>query len=54
VERFVGPYGRDVKDMIKPTNAQLIARVTLADEEDTQRVITPNNDSDLQLRRRLL
>jgi hypothetical protein len=35
-------------DMIKPTNAQLIARVTLADEEDTQRVIAPNNDSDLQ------
>jgi aldehyde dehydrogenase (NAD+) len=37
---FVESHGRDVMDVIKPTNGQVIARVTLGDEEDTRRAIT--------------
>ena len=33
---FVESHGREVMDIIKPTNGQVIARVTLADEEDTR------------------
>src|SRR5580693_3580910 len=36
---FVESHGREVMDIIKPTNGKLIARVTLGDEEDTQRAI---------------
>jgi aldehyde dehydrogenase (NAD+) len=36
---FVESHGREVMDIIRPTDSQLIARVTLADEEDTQRAI---------------
>ena len=36
---FVESHGREVMDIIKPTNGQVIARVTLADEEDTRRAI---------------
>jgi aldehyde dehydrogenase (NAD+) len=36
---FVGSHGREVMDIIKPTNGQVIARATLADEEDTRRAI---------------
>src|ERR1700730_12457269 len=36
---FVVSHGRDVMDVIKPTNGQVIARVTLGDEEDTRRAI---------------
>jgi len=36
---FVESHGREVMDTIKPTNGQVIARVTLADEEDTRRAI---------------
>ena len=36
---FVESHGRKVLDVIKPTNGQLIARVTLGDEEDTRRAI---------------
>ena len=36
---FVESHGREVMDIIKPTNGQLIGRVTLADEEDTRRAI---------------
>ena len=36
---FVESHGRDVMDVIKPTNGQVIARVTLGDEEDTRRAI---------------
>ena len=36
---FVESHGREVMDVIKPTNGQVIARVTLADEEDTRRAI---------------
>jgi len=36
---FVESHGREVMDIIKPTNGQAIARVTLADEEDTRRAI---------------
>src|SRR5258708_20475165 len=36
---FVESHGREVMDIIKPTNGQLIARVTLADEEDARRAI---------------
>ena len=36
---FIESHGRQVMDIIKPTNGQAIARVTLGDEEDTQRAI---------------
>jgi len=36
---FVESHGREVMDMINPTNSQLIARVRLADEEDARRAI---------------
>src|SRR5260370_11095691 len=36
---FVESQGREVKDIIKPTNGKVIARVTLGDEEDTRRAI---------------
>src|SRR5690349_23121392 len=36
---FVESHARDVMDVIKPTNGQVIARVTLGDEEDTRRAI---------------
>ncbi|HLW24550.1 MAG TPA: aldehyde dehydrogenase family protein, partial [Steroidobacteraceae bacterium] len=36
---FVDSHGREVMDTINPTNSQVIARVTLADEEDARRAI---------------
>src|ERR1700751_3539488 len=36
---FVESHGREVMDTIKPTNGKVIARVTLADEEDTRRAV---------------
>src|SRR5258708_8936011 len=36
---FVESHGREVMDIIKPTNGQVIARVTLGDEEDTRGAI---------------
>src|SRR4029077_7438318 len=36
---FVESHGREVMDMINPTNGQVIAHVTLADEEDARRAI---------------
>jgi len=36
---FVESHGRQVMDVVKPTNGQVIARVTLGDEEDTRRAI---------------
>jgi aldehyde dehydrogenase (NAD+) len=36
---FVESHGREVMDVIRPTDKQVIARVTLADEEDTRRAI---------------
>jgi aldehyde dehydrogenase (NAD+) len=36
---FVESHGREVMDIIKPTNGQVIARVSLADEEDTRQAI---------------
>ena len=36
---FVESHGREVMDIIKPTNGHVIGRVTLADEEDTRRAI---------------
>jgi aldehyde dehydrogenase (NAD+) len=36
---FVESHGREVMDIIKPMNGQVIGRVTLADEEDTRRAI---------------
>ena len=32
-------HGREVMDMLKPTNGKLIGRATLGDEEDTRRAI---------------
>ena len=36
---FVASHGREVMDLINPTNGTLIGQVTLADEEDAQRAI---------------
>src|ERR1700730_9954677 len=36
---FAESHGREVMDIIKPTNGQVIGRVTLGDEEDTKRAI---------------
>jgi aldehyde dehydrogenase (NAD+) len=36
---FVESHGREVMDVVRPTDRQVIARVTLADEEDTRRAI---------------
>jgi aldehyde dehydrogenase (NAD+) len=36
---FVESHGREVMDIIKPTDGNVIGRVTLADEEDTRRAI---------------
>ena len=36
---FVESHGRQVIDVIRPTDGQIIGRVTLADEEDTRRAI---------------
>src|SRR4029077_7826306 len=36
---FVESHGRQTMDIIKPTNGQVIGRVTLGDEEDTRRAI---------------
>jgi aldehyde dehydrogenase (NAD+) len=36
---FVESHGREVMDIIRPADGQVIARVTLADEEDTRRAI---------------
>ena len=40
---FVESHGREVMDIIKPANGQVIGRVTLGDEEDTRRAITAAN-----------
>jgi aldehyde dehydrogenase (NAD+) len=34
---FVESHGREVMDIINPSNGKVIARVTLADEEDARR-----------------
>jgi aldehyde dehydrogenase (NAD+) len=36
---FVESHGREVMDIIRPTDGKIIGRVTLADEEDTRRAI---------------
>src|SRR6266478_2845519 len=36
---FVESHGKEVMDIIRPTDGQMIARVTLGDEEDTRRAI---------------
>ena len=36
---FVESHGREVMDIINPTNGQVIAHIALADEEDTRRAI---------------
>src|ERR1700730_4469558 len=40
---FVESHGREVMDIIRPTDGQVIAHVTLADEEDTRRGIAVAN-----------
>ena len=37
--RFVESHGNEVMDIIKPTNRQLIGRVTMADRQDTKDAI---------------
>ena len=39
---FVESHGREVMDIIKPTNGKVIARVTMADEEHTLRSNRPD------------
>src|SRR5258706_16158245 len=36
---FVESHGKEVIDILRPTDGQMIARVTLGDEEDTRRAI---------------
>src|SRR2546427_8803703 len=36
---FVESHGREVMDIVRPTDSQIIGRVTLADEEDTRRAV---------------
>jgi aldehyde dehydrogenase (NAD+) len=36
---FVESHGREVMDIVKPTDSQIIGRVTLGDEEDARRAI---------------
>src|SRR6201988_4665708 len=36
---FVESHGREVMDIVKPTNGQVIGRVMLGDEEDTRHAI---------------
>src|SRR6267154_883764 len=36
---FVESHGREIMDIINPTNRKVIAQVTLADEEDARRAI---------------
>jgi aldehyde dehydrogenase (NAD+) len=36
---FIESHGREVMEVIRPTDGQVIARVTLADEDDTRRAI---------------
>ena len=36
---FVASHGREVMDIIRPTDGKVIGHVTLADEEDTRRAI---------------
>ena len=36
---FIPSHGREVMDVIRPTDGQVIAHVTLADEEDTRHAI---------------
>src|SRR5579862_387917 len=36
---FVESHGQEVMDIIRPTDGQVIGRVTLGDEEDTRRAI---------------
>jgi aldehyde dehydrogenase (NAD+) len=36
---FIESHGREVMDIVKPTDGQVIGRVTLADEEDARRAI---------------
>jgi len=36
---FVESHGREVMEIIRPTNGEVIGRVTLGDEEDTRRAI---------------
>jgi aldehyde dehydrogenase (NAD+) len=36
---FIESHGREIMDIIKPTNGKVIARVTLGDVEDTRRAI---------------
>jgi aldehyde dehydrogenase (NAD+) len=36
---FVESHGREVMDVVRPTDGQVIGRVTLGDEEDTRRAI---------------
>jgi acyl-CoA reductase-like NAD-dependent aldehyde dehydrogenase len=39
---FLESHGREVMDIVRPTDAHVIGRVTLADGEDTRRVSAAN------------
>src|SRR5579862_6480233 len=40
---FVQSHGRETMDIVRPTDGQVIGRITLADEEDTRRAIAAAN-----------
>ena len=42
---FVESHGREIMDIVKPTNGEVIARVALADEEDARRAIDTANQA---------
>jgi aldehyde dehydrogenase (NAD+) len=48
---FVESHGREVMDVIKPTNGKVIGRVTLGDEEDTRRAIAAAKHAFVTFRR---
>ena len=37
--RFVKPHGTEIFDLISPVNQELLCRVTLGDEVDTQNAV---------------
>jgi acyl-CoA reductase-like NAD-dependent aldehyde dehydrogenase len=41
---FLASQGQEMMDIVRPTDATVIARVTLGDEEDTRRVINGMTD----------
>ena len=41
---FVESHGREVMDIVRPTDGTVIARATLGDQEDTRRDVWPDDE----------